>query len=99
MKPTVEELLLQILSTCLLINSQGIHHASLELLGGHGLCMVTVEPVVGLEAEEEEARYWAALKDHDQPEPEPGPTRHHATLAEQLEYLQRYLLGAQEAAA
>lgn len=44
MKPTLEELLLQILSTCLLINAQGKWHAFYSIVAHCGYVDVTIDP-------------------------------------------------------
>ncbi|MBF6030809.1 hypothetical protein ICY20_23965 [Pseudomonas sp. P115] len=45
MNPTIEELMLQILSTCLLINAQGKWHAFYNLSGHVGTATVTLRPI------------------------------------------------------
>lgn len=59
MKPTTEELALQLLATCMLINAQGIYLATLDYTG-HNV-WVSVEPRAGLEEDDDAHRYSAAL--------------------------------------
>lgn len=89
MKPTTEELALQLLATCMLINAQGIYLATLDY-SGHNV-WVSVEPRAGLEEGDDAHRYSAALNASDAPDFDHAPIEGLGTLTGMLSQLQDYL--------
>ncbi|WP_236247398.1 hypothetical protein [Pseudomonas tohonis] len=90
MKPTTEELALQILATCMLINAQDVYLATFNYACIDNL-WVTVEPLHGLDVDEDAHRYSAVLNDAGAPDFDYSPAEGMGTLTGMLSQLQDYL--------
>lgn len=90
MKPTTEELALQILATCMLINAQGFFLATFTYVCGD-FAWVSVEPRGGLDEDEDEHRYSAVMNAPGAPDFDHVPVEGMGTLTGMLSLLQDYL--------
>lgn len=90
MKPTTEEIALQILATCMLINAQGFFLATFTYVCRDSL-WVSVEPRAGLDEDDAEHRYSAVMNTAGAPDFDHAPVEGMGTLTGMLSQLQDYL--------
>lgn len=90
MKPTTEELALQILATCMLINAQGFFLATFTYDCGDSV-WVSVEPRGGLDEDDDAHRYSAVMNAPGDPDFDHAPAEGMGTLTGMLSQLQDYL--------
>lgn len=90
MTPTTEELALQILATCMLINAQGFFLATVTYWGAD-LLWVSVEPRGGLDEDDDAHRYSAVMNAAGAPDFDHAPVEGMGTLTGMLSQLQDYL--------
>lgn len=91
MKLTTEELALQILATCMLINAQGFYLTTFTYDHMDAL-WVSVEPRGGLDEDEDAHRYSAVMNAAGAPDFDHAPVEGMGTLTGMLSQLQDYLL-------